>query len=85
MANKVDREVGGLGTNAEGHKIFTLVITASDLGVQPLASSAEVSMLSCFICGSNGHEEELVGQDSRLLNFHLSFFIFIGSYSSKRY
>jgi hypothetical protein len=45
VANAVDREIGGLGTNTQGHKIFTLTVTASDLGSQPLTSTSEASMI----------------------------------------
>ena len=49
MANAVDREIGGLGTNTQGHKIFTLTVTASDLGSQPLTyrrkPTTEASMI----------------------------------------
>ena len=45
MANAVDREIVGLGTNAQGHRTFSLSVTASDLGSKPLTSSTEVRRL----------------------------------------
>ncbi|XP_028399799.1 protocadherin Fat 4-like isoform X2 [Dendronephthya gigantea] len=44
VANEVDREIQGLGTNTRGHKAFSLTVMASDLGNKPLASTTEVAI-----------------------------------------
>lgn len=49
VANEVDREIQGLGTNTHGHKAFKLMIMASDLGNKPLASTTEVTTV--FLLG----------------------------------
>ena len=34
----------GLSTNAQGHKMFSLTILATDKGIPPLSTSTEVSI-----------------------------------------